>query len=1639
MKTQLKFIIPALLVTLLFTNKAHAIQVNSVTVTPNQTNNYAKYDISMRLGNGFFLWDPKNITANVDSIIVVFNSNTVVPSTINPSTITVNNTTANVVNVHGQKVSILTPVNVAQRGTIILSFAESANIKNPSSSGNYNLDAGTSIEGVVTYSSYTISASTSTVSAAAVTPNPSVGGESADYLVSFTTGSGGGLSANTSTITITFPAGTTVPAGALSGVTINGTSAMATATGTTVVVTTPINIDNNGPIDARFAVGSGLKNPATDGTYTVNVKTSSETTDVISNIYTISPVGQLSITAIDTKPAMVNQGGDFIFDFRTGSSGGLSAVLDSIYVIFPQNTFLPNDLSPLNISVISGGFSDNAYAIDVQKSDATDEDTLVIVTPINIGNSTDVTVAFNSSAGYLNPSIAGDYSIGLKTSKDRTVVQSNPYAVFNTTTTISQAIVSPSNATRRAYSAYTVDFNLGSRGRLKPGESTITLTFNDPNFEIRETLSEYDASTITVAQGTPVAIPTNLITPNSAAGTIQVTVPSTVLTNNGDNVVLFIGGTGSDPVRNPNTSKNYNILVKTSVEPTDVVSADFNIGGTAITISSVTVSTPTVNKVSAYTFSIVTTANLDVWEIFNFTYRDYVNIIFPEGTVLPSTINENYVSINGIAAHSVSSDPASRTVTAAVRSRVVSGGFDIYISELANIVNPVVPSASFYKVTMSTSTDEIPVTSSAYTISSGTGQVTGLTASASPAVINASNSVYTIGFTTSATGKLAGGTAAGSSTITIDFDSGTIVPASMTASTVEVNATPCDNLSVTSSGAGGAVQLTVPNGLTIGNSTAATVKFLSNSGLTNGSTAGTYNINVKTSSDNAFADTTGASGNYSILLTQPLFVSSVTPSPTTQNASAGYSVKFTTGSTGALIAGDEIRIEFPSNTGLPATVSKTDVTVNGVNPTVNPTISTNTLIIKTPVSINNLTASTVLLNQAMGVINPTVVGSYTLKVITTAEAGPFTSPTYSITQTTSTVTAANVTPASAVPSAATSYTVNFKVGTNGRLLAGTSTITITYGSATGVSTTLTNYNNSTISVNSGAPVSIASNISVSSKSVIITVPSGVTIGNNANLSIVLDGTTKPITNPVEETYTLQVKTSAEPTNITSNSYAISSTGPVTGITATLTSYVVNATTQNTINFRVGASGALSAGSGTITITFPFNTLVPSSITASNVTVANGAAANPTNYTAASTVTTNSSTRTVTITVPNAIANSNYVSVAFAAGAGIMNPSIFGSYTLKARTSVQPVDGTSAAYTMLATTTTISNLTVTISPAIPSTIARYQYDFQTGSLGRLVSGTSTISLLLPDDATFTQGTPATSKVTVNSTAAEAVVLRTGTATNPDTLIITVPSSVTIGNSSNVSVVIDQSAGLQNASIASNLIYSAYTSVENTPVANSNDTSLPVSLTSFKASAQDGRVILQWETESELENAYWMIEKKLILTEELEKINDGQLDVNETNYSYSLIEKIPGQGNSSVAHSYEYADTSVTAGGIYSYRLADVSITGQITYHSPVIQEIAIPSQFMLGQNYPNPFNPTTTIKYQLATDSKVTLKIYNVLGQEVYTLVNGTQKAGLYKLLWDGRNNSGVKVSSGLYIYRIEADTPGTSKKFSDIKKMVFIK
>jgi len=96
-------------------------------------------------------------------------------------------------------------------------------------------------------------------------------------------------------------------------------------------------------------------------------------------------------------------------------------------------------------------------------------------------------------------------------------------------------------------------------------------------------------------------------------------------------------------------------------------------------------------------------------------------------------------------------------------------------------------------------------------------------------------------------------------------------------------------------------------------------------------------------------------------------------------------------------------------------------------------------------------------------------------------------------------------------------------------------------------------------------------------------------------------------------------------------------------------------------------------------------------------------------------------------------------------------------------------------------------------------------------------------------------------------------------------------------------------------------------------------------------------------------------------------------------------------------------------------------------------LAIPDQFKLVQNYPNPFNPSTEIAYDLPTAGNVRLDVYNILGQNVKTLVNEYQDAGSYRVTWEGNDNSGDAVASGVYFYRV------TAGEFKDIKKMVLMK
>jgi hypothetical protein len=111
----------------------------------------------------------------------------------------------------------------------------------------------------------------------------------------------------------------------------------------------------------------------------------------------------------------------------------------------------------------------------------------------------------------------------------------------------------------------------------------------------------------------------------------------------------------------------------------------------------------------------------------------------------------------------------------------------------------------------------------------------------------------------------------------------------------------------------------------------------------------------------------------------------------------------------------------------------------------------------------------------------------------------------------------------------------------------------------------------------------------------------------------------------------------------------------------------------------------------------------------------------------------------------------------------------------------------------------------------------------------------------------------------------------------------------------------------------------------------------------------------------------------------------------------------------------------------------TITFDAGYALGVGDELGVPDVFALHQNYPNPFNPVTTIRFDIPQESHVRMDVYNVLGQRVRTLMNGTMQPGFHAVSWDGTNDMGKPLASGMYIYRIQ------SSKFTSVKKLVLMK
>jgi hypothetical protein len=193
-------------------------------------------------------------------------------------------------------------------------------------------------------------------------------------------------------------------------------------------------------------------------------------------------------------------------------------------------------------------------------------------------------------------------------------------------------------------------------------------------------------------------------------------------------------------------------------------------------------------------------------------------------------------------------------------------------------------------------------------------------------------------------------------------------------------------------------------------------------------------------------------------------------------------------------------------------------------------------------------------------------------------------------------------------------------------------------------------------------------------------------------------------------------------------------------------------------------------------------------------------------------------------------------------------------------------------------------------------------------------------------------------------------------------------------------------------------------------------LPVTLSSFIAASVKNNVTLNWVTESELNNSGFEIERK-----ETEKGS-----------TWKKITFVPGNGTTQEQKHYTYTDKKIKAGN-YNYRIKQVDYNGNFEYFElESVVSVKAPKDFMLSQNYPNPSNPKSKIDFEIPFDGKVNIIVFDILGQEVVSLVNEFKSADYYTVEFDGSN-----LASGMYFYRITAE--GNGLLFNKTMKMIIVK
>ncbi len=615
-------------------------------------------------------------------------------------------------------------------------------------------------------------------------------------------------------------------------------------------------------------------------------------------------------------------------------------------------------------------------------------------------------------------------------------------------------------------------------------------------------------------------------------------------------------------------------------------------------------------------------------------------------------------------------------------------------------------------------------------------------------------------------------------TITIKFPAGTVLPSTMSNANVIINGLTIDQGIISINKTNNTITLPLPKNLNIPKKTYVEVKIAKEAGIINPSISdGNYTLQAWTSKD-TLAKNSSAYPIIDSMITIP----QVTVSPNIVGQVGAYFINFSLSTDGQLIGNkDRIYIVFPKDTIVPTGIYSSDVLVNNVPLTYNPTVTNNPTITNdpnqryrmeliVPTNLNSGQQVNIQIKPHTNIVHPSTPGNYNLEVWTSQDLEKNTSAAYTVS---AAITGLTAWVSPDIAGQVGQYTIAVENGANTLLVNDQITIRFPEG------TVLTNPNiKSSIFIDG---VAFTGTVIVNQTDRTITLNLANAINPNQIVNILI-GQTAGINNPLKQSnYFLEVKTTRDPAYKASNTFLIRG-NHIVNLSAQLNNNGVNLYGEYLIQFKTSSLGGLLGGLDTVTIIFPKGTFLPYSVALNSIQI-NDKILDANAYIS-------QTNRSMMIKVPkdvNITQNGN-VKINILSTANIKNPSTVGSYNLLVYTSRDPVGIDSPSYHI---GKQIMAPTVLISPTTYQSSAQYAIGFYTSDQGALAQAANDYVDVFFPTGTYVPAYIAPSYVTINGKTSNSTQVY-----DKQYLRIFFPQNMSIANSGYVGIVISSSAGIRN---------------------------------------------------------------------------------------------------------------------------------------------------------------------------------------------------------------------------------------------------